>query len=188
MSGVRRDRNIVPQAPADCRKVPLGSCQAILSPMSPPNPGSSSWPVLSAVSAVGAPPSRGTSHSWLPALSAALQLARISVALHHRPGEQLASGIGDASLRTTVPSLRTNTNPAGLLYAGLPGTLPGLTVPSTSWVPSGDCTYSPPNSPPSWSVGKVSCGLPARSTRFSVPGTSPLLLVDSRRDLPSGRV
>ena len=48
----------MPQAPADCRKVPLGSCQAIQSPMSPPNPGSSNWPEFNAIYARWAGASR----------------------------------------------------------------------------------------------------------------------------------
>src|SRR5262249_1162951 len=128
------DRNAVPHAPAEYRKVPLGSCQAIPSPRSPPNPGSSSWPELTAVSAVGAPPSRGTFHSWVAEPLTAVQWARITVEVHHLIGEHSAPGISDGSWRTNVPSLRTPTRRCSVLGDG---SLPRLAVPSTSWVPSG---------------------------------------------------
>ena len=66
ISGVKRDRKMVPHAPVDWRNVPLGSCQATQSPMSPPKPGSSSWPELTAVSGVGVPPSRVPSRAGFP--------------------------------------------------------------------------------------------------------------------------
>jgi hypothetical protein len=53
--------------------------------MSPPKPGSSSWPELTAVSAVGVPPSTGIFQSWLP--ESFEQWARITVEVHHRDGE-----------------------------------------------------------------------------------------------------
>ena len=67
---------------------------------------------LTAVSAVGAPPSRGTCQSWPPRFwMDPVQCARITVEVHHRTGEHSASGIGDGSCRTTAPSLPITTRP-----------------------------------------------------------------------------
>jgi hypothetical protein len=88
---------------------------------------------LTAVSAIGVLPSRGTSQSWLPA--SALQLARTTVEVHHRTGEHLPFGIGDFSVRTIFPSLPITTR---LLSDRGTTSLPRFAVASTSCVPSTD--------------------------------------------------
>src|ERR1700739_745007 len=116
----------------------------------------------------------GTTHSRGPPVPS--HFARTVVPTfpsHHRVGMQsVCPGIDRVD--PTVPSLPIMTRPEA--------------VPSTSRVPSGVDRYAPLKGLPSWSVGYVSCGLPARSTRFNVleePLSPP---ADRRIALPSGRV
>src|SRR5262249_48195507 len=87
-SGVRRDTNVVPHAPAVGRKVPLGSSNAFQLPRLPSKPGASPPPELYAVNAVGSEPSIGTSHSCSPEPCSVEQCASITFGSHHFTGEQ----------------------------------------------------------------------------------------------------
>src|SRR5215218_3105778 len=102
-SGVRRDTNVVPHAPAVGRKVPLDSSNAFQLPRLPSKPGASPPPVLYAVNAVGAPPSIGIFQSCSPDPPASLQWVRITFASHHFTGEQYDFASGTGRVRMMVP-------------------------------------------------------------------------------------
>src|SRR5215467_302669 len=121
-SDARFAMKTVPHGPSACTYRPLGSCHAPTSPY-----GSTPCEPCGRVSAAGAPPPAGISHSRFTRLPLARQPASTVLASHQRIGVQpLAPAAGTGSARMTPPALLTRLSPPA--------------ADTASMVPSGDWT------------------------------------------------